>query len=191
MRTSEVRWELLYTWALSLSWQLHIWIRGSHPAVHVPSPGASLTWALLLTLLLAKLLMHDTTQCIVALERDLFWVASSGAFVHTFPVVSPAAFIICPTCFTVYVQVGYLPSSSSGQLGNDYLPSSSAMSLFRRSLITWSPGFISGDFIFNSVTAGIGMMEIGARQLNNWRLRKPPDLLPFCQPGVLSNTPIS
>ena len=37
---------------------------------------------------LAKLLMHDTTQCIAALERDLFWVASSGAFVHTFPVVS-------------------------------------------------------------------------------------------------------
>ena len=41
----------LYTWALSLSWQLHTWIRGSHPVVHVPSSGASLTWALLLTLL--------------------------------------------------------------------------------------------------------------------------------------------
>ena len=41
----------LYTWSLSLSWQLHIWTRGSHPAVHVPSSGASLTWALLLTLL--------------------------------------------------------------------------------------------------------------------------------------------
>ena len=77
---------------------------------------------------LAKLLMHDTTQCIAALERDLFWVASSGAFVHTFPVVSPAAFMICPTCVTVHVQVCYLPSSFSGQLGNDHLPSSSAMS---------------------------------------------------------------
>ena len=41
----------LYTWALSLSWQLHTWTRGSHPGVHVPSSGASLTWALLLTLL--------------------------------------------------------------------------------------------------------------------------------------------
>ena len=77
---------------------------------------------------LAKLLMHDTTQCIVALERDLFWMASSSAFVHTFPVVSPAAFMICTTCFTVYAQVSYPPTSSSGQLGNDHLPSSSAMS---------------------------------------------------------------
>ena len=39
-----------YTWALSLSWQLHTWTRGSHPVVHVPSSGASLTWALLLNL---------------------------------------------------------------------------------------------------------------------------------------------
>ena len=88
---------------------------------------------------LAKLLMHDTTQCIAALERDLLWVASSGAFVHTFPVVSPAAFMIYFTCFTVYVQVSCLPTSSSGYLGNDYLTSSSAMSLFRWSLTTmWS-----------------------------------------------------
>ena len=63
------------------------------------------------------------------------------------------------------------------------------MSLLRRSLITWSPGFTSGDFIFNLVTAGIGVVEIGARQLNNWRLHEPPDLLPFCQPGVLSTRP--
>ena len=113
-------------------------------------------------------------------------MASSGAFVHTFLVVSPAAFMICPTCFTVYVQVCYLPSSFSGQLGNDHLPSSSAMSLFRRSLTTRSPGFASGDFIFNPVTAGSGVLEIGARQLNNWRLHEPPDFLPFCQPGVPS-----
>jgi len=134
--------------------------------------------------------MHDTTQCIAALERDLFWVASSGAFAHTFPVVSPAAFMVCSTCFTVYVQVSCLPTSSPGQLGNDYLPSSSVISLFRRSLITWSPGFTSGDFIFNPVTTGLGMLEIGARQLNNWRLHEPPDFVPFCQPGVPSNTPI-
>ena len=60
------------------------------------------------------------------------------------------------------------------------------MSLLRRSLITWSPGFTSGDFIFNPVTAGSGVLEIGACQLNNWRLHKPPDFLPFCQPGVPS-----
>jgi len=98
--------------------------------------------------------------------------------------------MICPTCFTVYVQVSCPPTSSSGQLGSVNLPSSSAMSLFRRSLITWSPRFTSGNFIFNSVTAGLGMLEIGARQLDNWRLREPPDFLPFCQPGVPSNTSI-
>ena len=60
------------------------------------------------------------------------------------------------------------------------------MCLLRRSLITWSPEFTSGDFIFNPVTAGSGVLEIGARQLDNWRLREPPDFLPFCQPGALS-----
>ena len=39
-----------YTWSLSLSRQLQTWTRGSHPVVHMPSSGASLTWALLLTL---------------------------------------------------------------------------------------------------------------------------------------------
>jgi len=66
---------------------------------------------------LAKLLMHDTIQCIVALERDLFWMASSGAFVHTFPVISPVAFMICTTCFTVYVQVCYLSSFTLWPVG--------------------------------------------------------------------------
>ena len=94
--------------------------------------------------------------------------------------------MICTTCFTVYAQANCPPTSSSGQLGNVYLPSSPAMSLFRRSLITWSPGFTSGDFIFNPVTAGSGVLEIEARQLNNWRLHKPPDFLPFCQSGVPS-----
>ena len=60
------------------------------------------------------------------------------------------------------------------------------MCLLWRSLITWSPEFTSGDFIFNPVIAGSGMLEIGARQLNNWRLHEPPDFFPFCQPGVLS-----
>ena len=48
------------------------------------------------------------------------------------------------------------------------------MSLFRRSLITWLPGFTSGDFIFKPVTAGLDTLEIRARQLNNWRLHEPP-----------------
>ena len=30
------------------------------------------------------------------------------------------------------------------------------------------------------------MLEIGTRQLNNWRLHEPPDFLPFCRPGALS-----
>jgi len=68
VRTSEVRWELLYTWALSLSWQLHIWTRGSHPTVHVPSSGASLTWALLLTLLWLSYLctVYSVHRCLGA-----------------------------------------------------------------------------------------------------------------------------
>ena len=73
----KVRWELLYTWSLSLSWQLQTWTRGSYPVVHVPSSGASLTWALLLTLFLAKLLMHGTAQCIANLRvRSLLERAS-------------------------------------------------------------------------------------------------------------------
>ena len=38
----------LYTWAFSLSWRLHLWTRGSHPAVHVSLSGAFSTWASLL-----------------------------------------------------------------------------------------------------------------------------------------------
>ena len=67
VRTSEVRWGALKYLVLSLSWQLQTWTRGSHPVVHVPSSGASLTWALLLTLFLTKLLMHGTAQCIANL----------------------------------------------------------------------------------------------------------------------------
>ena len=55
-----------------------------------------------------------------------------------------------------------------------------------RSPITRSPEFTSGDFIFNPVIADSGMLEIGTRQLNNWRLHELPDFLPFCQPGALS-----
>ena len=69
-------------------------------------------------------------------------------------------------------------------------PDPSAMSSFRRSLITWSSGFASGDYITNLVTVGLGMLEIGAHQLNDWRLREPPDFLPFCQSSAPFNTPI-
>ena len=62
----------------------------------------------------AKLLMQETTQRITALERDLFCVASTGAFIHTFPVVSPAAFMIYFTCFIVHVWVSCSPTSTSG-----------------------------------------------------------------------------
>ena len=52
----------LYTCTLSLSRQLHIWTRGSHPAVHVSPSGASLTWAPLLTLQVFRLSYLCMTQ---------------------------------------------------------------------------------------------------------------------------------
>ena len=47
-------------------------------------------------------------------------------------------------------------------------------------------GSASGDFIFNLAIAYSGELEIGTRQLNNWRLHVPPDFLPIRQPGALS-----
>ena len=76
VRTSEVRWEtLIYldTFSLLAVTHLDTWL------------ASSCTRAIIWSLLdlgatsdspLAKLLMHDTTQCIVVLERDLFWMAS-------------------------------------------------------------------------------------------------------------------
>ena len=55
-----------------------------------------------------------------------------------------------------------------------------------RSPMTRSPEPTSGDFIFNLAIAYSGNLEIGTRQLNNWRLHVPPDFLPFCQPGAFS-----
>ena len=63
------------------------------------------------------------------------------------------------------------------------------MCLLWRSPIAWSPEFTSSDFTFNWAIAGPGMLEIGTRQLNNWRLHEPPDFLLFCQPGALSTRP--
>ena len=59
------------------------------------------------------------------------------------------------------------------------------MCLLWRSPMTRSPESTSGDLIFNLAIAHSGKLEIGTRQLNNWRLRVPPDFLPFCQPGAL------
>ena len=86
-------------------------------------------------------------------------------------------------------------------LGNDHLITSSfvlvpfesleqAFLIFRRSLTSWSPKLTYGDYDTSLVTAGLDMLEIGARQLNDWRLHRLPDVLPFCQPGVPFNTPI-
>jgi len=80
-------------------------------------------------------------------------------------------------------------------LGNDYLITSSfvlvpfesleqAFLIFRRSKLA------DGDYNTSLVITGLDMLEIGARQLNDWRLHRLPDVLPFCQPGVLFNTPI-
>jgi len=61
-----------------------------------------------------KLLMQGVTRCIAALERDLFCVASTGVTMHTFPVASPAAIMICFTCFTVHVLTNCSLASTSG-----------------------------------------------------------------------------
>ena len=42
-----------------------------------------------------------------------------------------------------------------------------AFLIFRRSPIALSPGFTSGDYDTNLVTAGLVMLEVGARQLND------------------------
>ena len=89
------------------------------------------------------------------------------------------------------------------QLGNDHLTISSfalkawnklswsfgdvILSVISNRLVAW---FSPGDYNTNLVTAGLGMLEIGARQLNDWRSHEPPDVLPFYQPGVPFNTPI-
>ena len=57
------------------------------------------------------------------------------------------------------------------------------MSLFRLSLTIRSSGFASGDFISNPVTTGLGMLEVGASQLKDWRLHEPPNFLPSANHG--------
>ena len=60
----------------------------------------------------------------------------------------------------------------------------------RRSLTTWSSKPADDNYDTSLVTADLDMLEIGARQLNDWRLHRLPNVLPFCQPGVPFNTPI-
>ena len=97
MRTSEVRWEtLIYLVTFSLLAVTHLdtWLASSRTRAVI--------WGLLelgaaSDSPLAKLLMHDTAQCIANLERDLYWDWRVRVPSYTFPVVSPAAFIICTT----------------------------------------------------------------------------------------------
>jgi len=69
--------------------------------------------------------MQEATQRIAALEHDLFCVASTGVITYTFLVVSPTAIIFYFTYFTVHVWVSCSLTSTSGQLGNDHLTTSS------------------------------------------------------------------
>ena len=59
-----------------------------------------------------------------------------------------------------------------------------------RSLITLSPKLAYDDYETSLVTADLDMLEIGARQLNDWRLHELPDVFPSYRPGVPFNTPI-
>jgi len=98
VRTSEVRWEtLIYldTFSLLAVTDLDTWL------------ASNCTRAIIWSLLdlgatsdshLAKLLYawyYPVHSCPGV--RSLLGLASQGAFVYTFPVVSPAAFIICTT----------------------------------------------------------------------------------------------
>ena len=93
-------------------------------------------------------------------------------FWQTVPWPQPLAREWCSNNFILRTRAPSKPWTS--------FPDLSAMSSFRRSLITWSPGFTSGDYDTNRVTAGLDMLEIGARQLNDWQLHAPqlPSLLP-------------
>ena len=78
VRTSEVRWEtLIYLGTFSLLAVTHLdtWLTSSRTR--------AIIWSLLdlgaaSDSPLAKLLMHDTAQCIVVLERDLYWIGELG-----------------------------------------------------------------------------------------------------------------
>ena len=61
---------------------------------------------------------------------------------------------------------------------------------FRRSLTTWCLSTHIWRLWCNSGDRRLHTLEIGERQVNDRRLHRLPDVLPFCQPGVPFNTPI-
>ena len=92
-------------------------------------------------------------------ECDLYWNWRVRGPSYTFPVVSPAAFIICTTF-----------------IFGDVLCSGDLQSL----------GRLSSHLATSSSTGrSPGILKIGAPQLNNWRLHEPHDFLPHCHSGAL------
>jgi len=128
---------------------------------------------LLLFRLSTKLLMQEATQRITALERDLFCVASTGVFIHTFLVVSPAAIIFYFTYFTVHVRVICSPTSTSGQLGNDHLTTSSFASKSWNKL-SWSFGDVILSAISDHVVAWVRIWRL-QHKLGDRRFRYARD----------------
>ena len=117
-----------------------------------------------------KLPMQGVTRCIAALERDLFCVASTGGhhaylpcglagrhhdLLHSLHRACPGKLFLglnlwlagewSSDNFILRTRALWKPWTS--------FPDLSAMSSSRRSLITWSPGFASGDYDTNLVTA--------------------------------------
>jgi len=151
--------------------------------------------------------MQGVTWCIAALERDLFCVASTGCHHAHLPYglagrhhdLLHLLHRICPGKLFPGLNLWLAREWSSHNfilrtraLWKPWtsFPDLSAMSSSRWSLITWSPRLAFGDYDTSLVTVGLDMLEIGARQLNDWRLHELPAFLPFCQPGVPFNTPI-
>ena len=120
-----------------------------------------------------KLLMQEAVQRAAALERDLFCVASTGAFIHTYPVVSPAAIIFYFTYFTVHARVSCSPTSTSGQLGNDQLTTSSFASKAWNKL-SWSFGDVLLSVISDRLVAWVDTRRL-RHKLGDRRFRYARD----------------
>ena len=131
---------------------------------------------------ITSLPMQEVTQCIAALERDIFCVASTGCH-H--------AHLLCGLAGRHHDLLHWLHRVCSGKLfpglnlwlagewsSDNFIlrtralwkpwtsfPDLSAMSSSRRSLITWSPRLSSGDYDTILVTAGFDMLKVEARQL--------------------------
>ena len=106
---------LIYLWTFSLLTVTHLntWLASSCTRVTI--------WSILCLSVTSyssgfstKLPAQGATRFIAALERDLFCVASTGVIIYTSPVVSPAAIMICFTCFIVHARVSCSPASTPG-----------------------------------------------------------------------------